>query len=476
MTSRAACNDATSTITRPRVAFCVAGAARTFPTPLVLTSMRSNLIDAMAGAGSTSHRVFLHLKLGDLPKLDASNAGLHYTMPLSDEDAARRRAMLNAVFAALETPWVRRVLGEAVVINGSGHSSSVGWRPHSPSGGGGGGGGVASALRPSNDDAWLSYTSWCCPPPFGSNQSGASSQTASDNGEQRVVLQTLALRWCADAMERFERADEEQGHGGAGATRRFELVAYARPDLYLHAPVHPWCAWTEQTAFWSCSDFRKAPGSTQLPGSHSDALWASRRGPFALFARQATLHRDCSCSSVMAEQQRAGNRHKMPQCCGGGEALIRYAQEAYAKLPTAAPEQTLERADEMGCATQGVLAGTLLRNVQRKVALDSCGPTCRNAQRHICDVIFTLDRSNQPLYVTSFKWRISMLSVLQLPPKSGLMLFTLFQSSTRGLNRTSSSELSPKPVTLNVTRESMDAANAACKEATALLTAPMADA
>ena len=55
----------------PRIAFCIAGAARSFATPLVLRMLRTHFIDALAGGNLASSRIFLMLKTGDSPKVSS---------------------------------------------------------------------------------------------------------------------------------------------------------------------------------------------------------------------------------------------------------------------------------------------------------------------------------------------------------------------------------------------------------------------
>ena len=56
----------------PRVAFCIAGAARAFASPLVLESLRTNLVAPLAGpdAAASGSRLFLSLKVSDSAALD----------------------------------------------------------------------------------------------------------------------------------------------------------------------------------------------------------------------------------------------------------------------------------------------------------------------------------------------------------------------------------------------------------------------
>ena len=55
----------------PRTAFCIAGSARSFATPLVLRLLRAHLVEPLGGSRAST-RLFFLLKTGDSPKVRAT--------------------------------------------------------------------------------------------------------------------------------------------------------------------------------------------------------------------------------------------------------------------------------------------------------------------------------------------------------------------------------------------------------------------
>lgn len=115
----------------PRVAFCIAGSARGFATPLVHEMLRTNLVSSLAslapGAGRERRqgsRAFVLLKTADSSKLSRWGNG-----DVNFEAHSELASQLPALGAALEQRWLRRMLAEAVLLNGSGSFSGEGWRP-----------------------------------------------------------------------------------------------------------------------------------------------------------------------------------------------------------------------------------------------------------------------------------------------------------------------------------------------------------
>jgi len=105
------CDAATSTA--PRVAFCISGLARSFATPFMLDQHWQLLVRPLAPDASDrkadhGHRIFFHLK----------------------SDRSSLSASIPTILLALERGWSRSILGEAVVLNGSGAiaATTVGWR------------------------------------------------------------------------------------------------------------------------------------------------------------------------------------------------------------------------------------------------------------------------------------------------------------------------------------------------------------
>ena len=75
------------------------------------------------------------------------------------------------------------------------------------------------------------------------------------------------LHWLRGAMARDEAA--------RGA--RFDLVAFARPDVLLHAPVRPWCSWESSRTPLLC--FPRLH-QAELLDVHADSLWVAPRALF----------------------------------------------------------------------------------------------------------------------------------------------------------------------------------------------------
>ena len=203
----------------PHVAFCVAGAARSFATPLVLTMLEHNLHTAFGGAPSS--RFFLQLKQVDSDKLRQASTTTSF--------AHHRESTIANLLAALGTPWLHAVTAEAVVVNGSGASDSVGAAD-----------GTDRVAR-SDGERWRSFV-----PAFPCNATAGralsvrhhavdesraccdlSSYLRSQNNQERMLLHQLGLTWCHGAITRYE-----------GRSRRaFDLVVHARPDLVWWEPV-----------------------------------------------------------------------------------------------------------------------------------------------------------------------------------------------------------------------------------------------
>ena len=129
----------------PAIATCIAGAARTFGTPVVQSHLRRNLVEALGG--SAGSRLFLLLKTLDSNKFvkrsepgavvfkqhlgEASVGGLLATY--ATQTSIRRLAdprqlcyshVLSRALDRLRLPWLAHRVGEAVVLNGSGSYSA----------------------------------------------------------------------------------------------------------------------------------------------------------------------------------------------------------------------------------------------------------------------------------------------------------------------------------------------------------------
>ena len=204
----AACSGGSgATRSPPRVAFCFAGAARTFATPLMLESHLHLLVRPLVVDEGPPHAAFCYLKLSDSPK----RARVHFEAQTTE---------LRSVLAALDGTnarhaWLNRILGEAVVINGSGSFDGIGWRPALDSrggvgvGGGGGAGRAISSLR--QPDASRAAMLDVRP----------NASICGGGGTHSTTEVALALRWCAAAIGRHE----------ARTGVRYAALFKGRPDV-----------------------------------------------------------------------------------------------------------------------------------------------------------------------------------------------------------------------------------------------------
>jgi hypothetical protein len=257
------CDAATSTA--PRVAFCISGLARSFATPFMLDQHWQLLVRPLAPDASDrkadhGHRIFFHLK----------------------SDRSSLSASIPTILLALERGWSRSILGEAVVLNGSGAiaATTVGWR--------GGDANAFAAVVEANDtllEALQPDASLC--------ENQGATRHYLNKSFPRGAHMALGLSWCAAAIARHEAA-----HG-----RRFGLVAYARPDQLFAGPVTPWCRWPSATTALACH----APGS--------DGFWAAPRDLAAQIFGMAEAITQCQPG-----QPHLGSY----ECTRGPSQIIRY--------------------------------------------------------------------------------------------------------------------------------------------------------
>lgn len=187
----------------PAVAFCIAGAARSFSAPLVQQALLHHLVRAYGGANGS--RVFYLLKTADSDKMHEVTGG-RFRMKY-----VARTADANALMSALGT-WQRaNLLGEALVLHGSGvHThSDVERRPRDPNQE------AAVATARANSTAWRLYRSrcvdthdtpgvWQATPSSVAVQRNASNTKALPylaygNNEERLIANHLSLSWCREA-------------------------------------------------------------------------------------------------------------------------------------------------------------------------------------------------------------------------------------------------------------------------------------
>ena len=254
-----------STARAPRIAYCVAGAARSFATPLVLTMLRHNLYRVLGGDAEGS-RFFLQLKQLDSDKLVTG------VMRSSTSFRRHNETTLAHLLAALATPWLRAATGEAVVVDGSGASTATG-RAEQP-------------VAPSDDQLWRQFRATQCNATARAH--GATrcchmgEYLRAGNNQERMILHHLGPSWCASAIARYE----------ARSGRAFDLVVYARPDLVWWQPVVPWCElrWREQII--ACHE----------PGC--DMAWIAPRRAAEVLMSTAELHRDCGVDTCCSTSER----------------------------------------------------------------------------------------------------------------------------------------------------------------------------
>lgn len=279
----------------PRVALCLAGAARSFTSPLVLDHLRRNLLKPLTGqdigkARQQGSRIFLSLKTADSKK---RAAGISFR---------QHRGTVEQIRDVILTTWLRKMVGEAVIINGSGAflgSSSERLFVSEPS----------ITIVPSNDTLWRSFRATPC----GFNISTGTTRHCcrksgyllDGNNEERLIHQHLGMRWCRAAIERAE----------ARTHQRFDVVAFARPDLVWWTPLPDWCRTplAFRNAMWSCDK----------PGC--DMAWVASRSHMERLFGQAEAHRDCSEVRQPTSWQRH-NVRAVASCCSTSEWLLWYVQ------------------------------------------------------------------------------------------------------------------------------------------------------
>jgi len=256
----------------PAVAFCISGAARTFTTPLVLTAVRYNLLNAFSA--SSDSRVFLSLKV-----LDSDKNHPAFIVRFKQHHETSVDAAVRLVHAA----WLSPMLGEAVIINGSGSFSGAGYTR----------GATAGRLVVSSDaDAWKNYKATRC----NGGYRGKAEYRLIGNNEERLLLNHLGIGWCKDAVLRYE----------VRWGREFDLVLFARPDLLWLSPVTPWCGWDSTRKMLSMRH--------GVMKADSDMFYVLPRRFMNTLLNQAVLHRDCTAK----------------ECCGTSENLLRYTKSMIA--------------------------------------------------------------------------------------------------------------------------------------------------
>lgn len=239
----------------PVAAVCIAGAARTFPSPLVLTGLRTNFLKALG----CPTRLFMLLKAADTPKLKG----------VQRMSFAQHRTSVDALRAALALPWLAHLIEEAAIINGSGSFSGTGRGVRAPPG---------AMVVASNETAWRAQRARRCV---------LSTYLATGTNEQRLILNHLGQSWCRDAIV---RAEARMGH-------RFDLVAFTRPDFVWWRPLPSWCRWGSEPTLVSCNR------------SGCDMAWVAPRSYMGALFGQLEQHRECTESAVCCSTPEALLRH-----------------------------------------------------------------------------------------------------------------------------------------------------------------------
>ena len=246
----------------PRVAFCTAGAARTFASPLAFSSWMYNLV-AASGARDEGRYLFLLLKAGDTDKWGGAGHTFY----------SHKETEIPGLQARLATPWLATRLAESVIVNGSGMPDTLQQR--------------LDGVVPSSD-LWKSYRNDRCGEFYNVN-------------ERNELEYFLAVSWCHAAIARQE----------ATAGEAFGRVVFTRPDLYFHTPITPWCGWSDHVRLGCFLDH-------VLP---CDAFWTAPRRFFDAFRDLAGVHRDCSPSE--AERNKIHLLHKKSfDCCARQEVVL----------------------------------------------------------------------------------------------------------------------------------------------------------
>ena len=294
--------------TPPSVAFCIAGSARSFAAPLVLTHFRLNLLSAFGG--SSASRLFLLLKTADSGKLTRSAGDRFHP---SSEKSIPHISTVAALERTLQSEaWLAPIIGKAMIVNGSGapsHATSCRSR---------------ICIEQADSALWRSYRVRACMATATNVTSGATTNThasgavaevqscccdsgafAQDgNNEERLLNNHLGIGWCRASIEQWE-------HSRAA---RFDLVLYARPDIFWWSPMLPWCAWRSMDTMLRCEQ------------KGCDFVWVAPRRYLTELTRQHKVHRDCtSC----------GGYHWKGSCCTTSEHLLTYSARG---IPSTRPQ------------------------------------------------------------------------------------------------------------------------------------------
>ena len=318
----------------PAVAICIAGAARTFATPLLFEHHYHNFVRQLVPdhAARQGSRVFVYLKTADSGKVfnPSELTGLlkHATnMPAENTEA-------EPIFAALETGWLRRLLAEAVIINGSGSYVGEGWLAGEP-------GGPEAAIRQGNESLEEAIRP----------KAHKCKAAETDLKLRPAAPIALSAAWCGAAIARHEHRVQ----------RNFNFVAFARPDLLFQVPVPPLCTWPYIDKVLACTFMGGSDGFWAAPRQYADQLF----GVISDFSKchdaspryQCAKPHDPSTPMLSGCSQKAGSG-SIPSCCGPGEFLLIQGLMHPTKLPV----------NPLGCS--GPLRKYLNVNIRSSVVQD----------------------------------------------------------------------------------------------------------
>lgn len=208
---------------RPNVAFCIAGAARTFATPLIQDGIRANFFGQLSGGGHD--RFFILIKTDDSTKI-----GMSGSTQMANDRFVQHHSDPEELLIVLNNSWITPMLAAAVVVQGSG--AHVWGAPTQTIS-------ATVALAVANASLWQLERAEFCPNASRAERFRRSDETCCEpigpfrdeqavrGNEARLVHQHLNLRWCYMAIIHQERVQGWQ----------FDLVAFSRPDLFWYGYV-----------------------------------------------------------------------------------------------------------------------------------------------------------------------------------------------------------------------------------------------
>ena len=220
-----------------------------------------------------------------------------------------RESTIANMFATMKQPWMSRMLGEAIILSGSGSVpvSAIGCSHAAP-----------HCVVPPDAEMWKDYRIRACMPyPTPSGKKNATLESilveptstccmpqnywlADGNNEERLLLQQLAIGWFGEAIPRYERA-----HG-----YQFDFIVMTRPDAVWWKPVRPWCEWNWNVEMVTCD------------GPACDMAWFAPRRHLVRLTGQHIAHRNCP--KLVERVRGRAQRHV---CCTTSEHLLSFTRK-----------------------------------------------------------------------------------------------------------------------------------------------------